>query len=351
MKSIAPINLWAALMAGLLAVALVASAEAQSVETPAAQPAAGWWLAERDTAGQMRITFDTASPDPSSPLRAEGAITTAQFAALEATAVPPSRRRAPSAVKIGDPYDLVWNGQAVQVRIVALFALRSMYDLNIGAEVASDAAGEAKLSAAGGKYFLARQAGANLAPATGSPPPAALFPAELPGSLQAQIGAMLTPRALKAANDMLQKSGDPQNPYESWLHRFLTSSPGAPRLDIQGVRLAGSMGERYLVRAEWSSNGAQTFVLGAWVALAPALTLLSVDMTAPETVQNDMDCCGSSAMAMDDDYPRLLRVVDLGGQRTGVLRERVVYEGNGIELDTYSDAAGLAPTGLFVPFI
>jgi len=332
--------------------AIVAPAGAQSGKTTATQHPAGWWLAERDPAGHTRITFDAVYPDPESDLSLlDGSITAAQFAALEATR-PLDERRAPSNVRIGDAFDLRWSGQTVRVRITALFALHSEYDLKIGADVAADPAGEAKLAAGGCGYFLARQARTSPAPATESPAVPALFPANLPAALQAQIGAMLTPRARKLAADTLAKSADPQNPNEGWLHRFLVSTPAAPRLDIQGVRLAAA-GERYFVRAEWSADGKATFVLGAWVKLDPAPSILSVDMTALDAEQSGFDCCYplGPVTPMDEAYPRLLCTVDLGNGRTGVIRRHIAYESGGIELDEYTDASGLTPTGLFVPFM
>lgn len=333
--------------------AIAAPAGAQSGNTAATQHPAGWWIAERDPAGHTRITFDAVYPDPNSDLSLlEGSITAAQFASLEVTR-PLDERRAPSNVRIGDAFDLRWSGQTVRVRITALFALHGGYDLKIGADVAADPAGEAKLAAGGCGYFLARQARTSPAPATESPAVPALFPTNLPGALQAQIGAMLTPRALQAAADTLAKSPDPKNPYEGWLHRFLASTPAAPRLDIQGVRLTGTVGERYFVRAEWSADGKATFVLGAWVKLDPAPSILSVDMTALDAVQSGFDCCSPSepVMPMDEAFPRLLCAVDMGNGRTGVFRKYTAFEAAGIELDEYTDASGLTPTGLFVPFM
>jgi hypothetical protein len=104
-----------------------------------------------------------------------------------------------------------------------------------------------------------------------------------------------------------------------------------PTLEVEPFRVAnGSL--RYYARAEWRSgkeqHGKSTFVLGAWLTPMPRLQILAVETR-------------TSSYDFEHELPKLLNVVDLGGDRTGIIVSISGDDGSSLCLVEYGDGVGL----------
>jgi hypothetical protein len=103
-------------------------------------------------------------------------------------------------------------------------------------------------------------------------------------------------------------------------------------LAVQPFRIAdGSL--RYYARAEWRSgkerHGKSTFVLGAWMTPKPRLQILAVESRV-------------SSYDFEQELPKLLNVVDLGGGRTGIIVSISGEDSGSLGLVEYRDGVSLA---------